>query len=68
MIKRFSKNLSGNDYVEGDIHGRFDELMSRLKRINFDIHKDRLFSVGDLIDRGSQNEQTVELISKDWFF
>jgi len=68
MIKTFETNVTGNDYVVGDLHGRYDELMAALKRISFDFSKDRLFSVGDLIDRGEQHKEVVKLISEDWFW
>jgi predicted phosphodiesterase len=52
MIQRLSENLNGNDYVVGDIHGTFWKLEALLKEIGFNYDKDRLFSVGDMIDRG----------------
>ena len=47
-------NLLGKDYVIGDIHGAYDELMYGLGRVEFNPDKDRLIAVGDLIDRGKQ--------------
>ena len=46
MIKHFGPNLSGRDFVCGDIHGCFDLVESFLNKIGFDKTKDRLFSVG----------------------
>jgi len=33
-----------------------------------DFSKDRLFSVGDLIDREVQHREVVKLLSEPWFF
>lgn len=61
-------NTIGNDYIIGDLHGHFDELEQLLELINFDKSKDRLFSVGDLIDRGPKSLECAELIYEPWFF
>ena len=67
-VQTFSKNNKGKDFVVGDIHGRYDELMSSLDEVHFDFTCDRLFSVGDLVDRGSQHKEVVKLINEDWFW
>ena len=38
-------------YVMSDIHGRYDEYLEMLLKINFS-HKDKLYILGDVIDRG----------------
>lgn len=50
--KHFSANTKGRDFVVGDIHGELEMLRSEMAKVNFDYYKDRLFSVGDLVDRG----------------
>lgn len=67
MIKHFSKNEKGKDYVVGDIHGCFSRLQSALDDAGFDAEVDRLFSVGDLVDRGPENELATDWIAKPWF-
>lgn len=67
LIKRFSKNTLGRDFVVGDIHGHYTRLMKKLESIGFDSSVDRLFSVGDLVDRGHENEKVVCLIDNKWF-
>lgn len=63
------ENINGNDYVVGDIHGQYSRLIETLKVIGFDQSKDRLFSVGDLVDRGPENELILtELVGQPWFF
>lgn len=66
-VEFYEKNTQGRDFIVGDIHARYDELMQSLSDIGFDFGCDRLFSVGDLIDRGTQNKQVVELVDEDWF-
>lgn len=39
-------------YVVGDVQGCFDELMLLLERMNYRSAEDRLFIVGDLVNRG----------------
>ena len=67
-VVRFAKNSTGRDFVCGDIHGCFDDLEDELKKVDFDKMRDRLFCVGDLIDRGPKPELAVEYLSMDWFF
>lgn len=43
----------------GDIQGCYDPLMALLDRICFDPNRDTLVSVGDLVNRGSQNLATL---------
>lgn len=67
MIKNYSKNIVGCDYVVGDIHGCFTKLQQELDRAEFDVATDRLFSVGDLVDRGPESEAVIDWIGKPWF-
>lgn len=70
MINRhlkFDINTEGRDFFVGDIHGEFELLMAELARRDFDFNKDRVFSVGDLIDRGDESEKCLSLVIKDWF-
>lgn len=63
-----SKNLNGTDYIVGDIHGHYSRLMSTLTELCFDFENDRLFCVGDLIDRGPDSAKVLALLSEAWFF
>jgi len=67
-LHRFKANQKGNDYVVGDIHGNYDTLMDKLDEIGFDKSSDRLFSVGDVIDRGPRNVECLSLHYETWFF
>ncbi len=46
-------------YAIGDIQGCFSELVALLEKVNFDKQKDTLWLVGDLINRGPQNLETL---------
>ena len=66
-VQRFTRNLSGRDFVVGDIHGHFTKLQHALDSVAFDPSMDRLFSVGDLVDRGPECELVLEWLAKPWF-
>jgi len=61
-------NTEGRDFFVGDLHGHYDRLMAQLAEVGFDFERDRLISVGDLVDRGAQSEQVVALLDQAWFF
>ncbi len=66
-VLHFDKNEKGRDFVVGDIHGMFDHLRALLKNVSFDESKDRLFSVGDLVDRGPLSQEALEWLEHPWF-
>lgn len=66
-IHRYEINASGRDWVVGDIHGCFTALEGALERVGFDAARDRLFSVGDLVDRGPESVRTLEFLDQEWF-
>lgn len=68
MIQRFGPNLNGRDFVCGDIHGCYERLSAFIDSDNFDKKIDRLFAVGDLIDRGVHNEKCLDLLYEPWFY
>lgn len=65
--KHYARNASGRDFVVSDLHGCYDMLMTELAEIEFDQNRDRLFSVGDLIDRGPQSLKCLRLVQEPWF-
>lgn len=67
-IRKFNRNLSGRDFVCGDIHGCYDKLMTGLEKIHFNKTVDRLFCCGDLVDRGHDSVKCMSLVYEDWFF
>lgn len=69
FLKRYEKNKNGRDFVVGDIHGEFFLLERKLRELGFDKKRDRLFSVGDNIDRGPRSDEAVDYLMKEpWFF
>lgn len=66
-IKHFQRNLNGRDFAVGDIHGCFSRLQAHLDAIGFNPECDRLFSVGDLVDRGPESDLALEWLDKPWF-
>ena len=67
MYLKFEQNVKGRDFCVGDCHGEYDRLLTMLKRIGFNEKVDRLFCVGDLVDRGSNSDQVLDWLSQPWF-
>lgn len=67
LFKFFPINRTGRDFVVGDIHGMFTSLEELLEKISFNPKKDRLFCVGDMIDRGPESNRVIEFLDKPWF-
>jgi serine/threonine protein phosphatase 1 len=68
LIKSVKKNQLGRDFVVGDIHGCFNQLDQALESVRFNPSCDRLFSVGDLVDRGPQSAKCLEYLALPWFY
>ncbi|MDN3521409.1 metallophosphoesterase [Halomonas ramblicola] len=68
MLVRHAENHSGRDFFVGDLHGQWHRFEAALARVDFDPGHDRLFSVGDLIDRGDDSLACLNLALKPWFF
>lgn len=66
-LQRFSANPRGRDFAVGDIHGTFTDLRKALHAIGFDEGCDRLFSVGDLVDRGPESAAVLDWLDLPWF-
>jgi serine/threonine protein phosphatase 1 len=45
----------------------FSVLESQLESLDFDPKVDRVFSVGDMIDRGPESYRVLEFLEKPWF-
>ncbi|MHB1641444.1 MAG: metallophosphoesterase [Acidithiobacillus sp.] len=58
----------------GDLHGCVEHLRVLLRYVGFDESTDRLFSVGDLVDRGPDSPGALELLKEThagvqpWFY
>ena len=51
-------------YVVGDIQGCYDPLMRILDKADFDDHKDHLYCLGDLVNRGPKSLKTLRFLMK----
>lgn len=67
FFRRFPKNTQGRDFIVGDIHGCFGVLRRALTAADFNHTRDRLFSVGDLVDRGPSSHEAVDWLDYPWF-
>lgn len=67
LVQRFGRNPHGRDLICGDIHGHFTRLQVALDAVGFDPARDRLFSVGDLVDRGPESDKALEWLALPWF-
>lgn len=66
LTKTFEKNELGRDFVVGDIHGSMQRIEELFAAVNFDPSKDRLFCVGDLIDRGPDSFNTLFMLEQPY--
>ena len=57
-------NARGRDLVVGDVHGCFRTLDRALCELRFDATCDRLFGVGDLVDRGPYSAEAIEWLEQ----
>ena len=53
------------DYAIGDVQGCFKTLLALLKKIKFNKDRDRIFFLGDVINRGNNSLDTLKLISSN---
>lgn len=67
MVVDHPENPRGRDFFVGDLHGMFAALDRLLDRAGFDSAADRVFSVGDLIDRGPHSAAYRTWLSQPWF-
>lgn len=64
LVKRFPRNTIGRDLIVGDIHGCYTKLGAALREIGFSKEAgDRLFSVGDLVDRGPESIEALNFLT-----
>lgn len=61
------ENLRGRDFLLSDLHGELALLQRLLEHVRFDPQRDRLISVGDLVDRGPSSLEGLALLQEPWF-
>lgn len=63
LVKRFERNTKGRDLIVPDIHGHFSKVRAALAEVGYSPENgDRLFSVGDLVDRGPESLEALEFL------
>lgn len=67
LARALPSNPNGRDFVVGDLHGCFDLLERLLDAVRFAPACDRLFSVGDLVDRGPDSLRCMSFLEAPWF-
>lgn len=67
-VRHVDANAVGRDFVIGDLHGHKLLLDDLLTQVKFNMVTDRLFSVGDLADRGQDSLGCLNLLHEEWFF
>ncbi|SEK21858.1 metallophosphoesterase [Halomonas daqiaonensis] len=67
MLTRHEANTRGRDFFVGDLHGQYCLLQEALQGVDFSTTEDRLFCVGDLIDRGADSLDCLKLAFMPWF-
>lgn len=67
IYQRINAKSYRNVWGIGDLHGCYSLLMNKLDSIGFEPDKDLLISVGDLIDRGRESVECMELLQMPWF-
>ena len=56
--------LGGADFVVGDVHGCFRTLKHAMDAVDFDPERDRLFAVGDLVNRGPHSNEAIDWLER----
>jgi len=68
MLLKVDRNLAGRDFVVGDVHGHLQQLHEQLQEVAFNPSHDRLFCLGDLVDRGPDSKALLALIDQKTYF
>ena len=63
-VSHVAENARGRDFVVGDVHGCFRTLERALAELDFDPERDRLFGVGDLVNRGPRSVEALEWLER----
>ena len=64
IVRYFNKNTNGRDFAVGDVHGCFHLVEEKLEQIDFNPNTDRLFFVGDLVNRGEYSAEFTKWLNK----
>jgi len=64
---KLGKNTIGRDFIVGDIHFKMPDFFYGLNELDFKPTRDRILSVGDLVDRGPDPASGLKLLDQPWF-
>lgn len=68
-FRKVPVNTRGRDFFLGDLHGQLHMLEHLLSHVRFNPRRDRLFGVGDLIDRGPSSVEVLTMLrERSWFW
>ena len=67
-VLRLPANIKGRDFVVGDIHGAYDLVLQGMRNVGFDADRDRLFCVGDLVDRGNGSARCKVFLQQPYVY
>ncbi|MFS1582925.1 MAG: metallophosphoesterase [Candidatus Arsenophonus phytopathogenicus] len=67
MYQRIDGDQYPHIYAVGDLHGCHDLLIDKMQKVSFNKEKGLIISVGDLIDRGVQSVECLDLLNEKWF-
>ncbi|MBK3780113.1 metallophosphoesterase [Paraburkholderia aspalathi] len=65
-VQRFEANQAGRDFVIGDVHGAYTSIIAAMRKVRFDPARDRIFSVGDLVDRGPESHRVRQFLAQPY--
>ena len=68
IVRRVGRNGRGRDFVFADGHGSFHLVKRALDAVSFNPAIDRLFVVGDLVDRGRYSQAVLEFLREPWVY
>ena len=67
-VLKFKRYELGRDFVVGDIHGAYDLVLQAMNEARFNPNTDRLFAVGDLIDRGLGSRRCLKFLAQPYVY
>lgn len=67
-VLRIPRNELGRDFIVGDIHGAYEMVLEAMRLVNFDPGSDRLFAVGDLVNRGPDSWRCLRFLRQPYVF
>lgn len=68
LLVRMPENTKGRDFAVSDVHGYYDHLSRLLDTVGFDEATDRLFIIGDLVDRGPKSLDSIDWMRRPYVF